>query len=283
MGKNSGRNPTSWDKKFRISYWYWWVRHFCGYPDVGAEADKKLNDEFAWRNGRHPLENSAGQRRIFQDLRAGKLPPGRDPDFRNMQELLSAMDLDPRFKGLKEIYNAAFWDLLTDNVIKPVDAISKLDSILEAHNLKRVTLETLTGSLNSAQEILKEAGFIKIFQRCINKSNEGMDVFVVISIYWLLYIQNQFSGNSELRNFLIERLDVVVGFFFLHGKRIPPSPVRYKKVIDTIQSSRLDLSDGDAYLSKLEIEGEWLIVPKDLIGNVGKDFFSGVHLVRYSP
>ena len=144
-------------------------------------------------------------------------------------------------------------------------------------------METLTGSLNSAQEILKEAGFIKIFQRCINKSNEGMDVFVVISIYWLLYIQNQFSRNSELRNFLIERLDVVVGFFFLHGKRIPPSPVRYKKVIDTIQSSRLDLSDGDAYLSKLEIEGEWLIVPKDLIGNVGKDFFSGVHLVRYSP
>lgn len=280
MNKKPGRPKKSWVKEMRLSIWYLEVRRACFY---GEDADRLLDEEFAWRNARGRLDNSARQSQTFWRIGRGMPPPARHPDLRSMGQLLDAMELDPRFKGLKAIYDAPFWELILKNAIKPKDAIDKLDAILKAHNLKRVTLQELAGPLIAAQVISDKRSFLRIYNKCIHTSKEGMDIFTKLSMYWLLYLQNEFSRNNEIRNNLISMLDESVEHLFSNDYYVSPSLLHYENVINAIRSSKLDLSDGDAYLSTLEIEGAWLIVPKDLIGNVGKDFFSSFQIAPYSP
>ena len=162
MSKKPGTTTKSLVKKMRLSIWYSEVRRACFY---GEDADKLLDEEFAWRNGRGSLDNSTIQSQTFWRIGRGMPPPGHHPDLRNMGELLNAMELDPRFKGLKAIYDAAFWELILKNTIKPKDAIDKLDAILDAHNLKRVSLEVLMGSLDTAQEISEKFSFLRIYNK----------------------------------------------------------------------------------------------------------------------
>ena len=279
MSKKPGMPEKKWVKETRFSIWYLEVRRACCY---GHDADTLLDKEFAWRNGRGSLDNSANQSQTFWRIGRGMPPPKHHPELRNMEQLLDAMELDARFKGLKAMYEAPFWELMLNNTIKPADAINKLDAILEAHNLKRVTLQVLTGSIVTAQEILEKFSFLWIYNKCINTSKEGMGLFTVLSMYWLLYLQNEFSRNNEIRNNLISRLDGILDIFFSNNDYVSSSSIDYENVINAIRSSKLDLSDGDAYLSTLEIEGAWLIAPKNLIGNVGKDFFSNYGGAPYS-
>lgn len=271
MGKNIGGQPKPWSKKLRIYLWYNLVKIRSGL------IDRQLDDEFAWvSEDERMLCSSADRPRVFEKM--GKLlcePNRKDPRIKNMRGLVDIVNLDPKFRGIKEVYDSPFWDLLERRSLTQSDIQDQIEVLLNQYELKRLPLERLVYSPESSKIIQEKYSATHIYIACLNTSFNSMDAgqLTGISLLWLLFMQNEPSHSASIRSLLEEKLDLMVNDFFdrvQYGDQF----VIYREVMCLVLSSKVDFSDRRGYSNSFEREGPWPILPKKLVGRIDDKFFA---------
>lgn len=269
-----GRPEKPWQQKLRVMVWYELV------ISAARCSNQDLDDQFVWIEGRDPFANSADQPKIFEFIqKRQQVPSGHDPRFRDMDQLLSVMELDPRFAGVTEVYNSIFWDLLQNKITKPAAVMDQINLLMERSGLERHPLGQMTSTKEIGLDIQSQFSVTHIYDKCLDKSLISMQFISQISLMWLLYMQNEPSHNSKIRVMLVEKLDRTISNFFDSWPFGAPEGM-YSKVIQSLLKSKLDMSDLETYPGKLEVEGLWPILPKDQVGKIDVDFFKTLNFSK---
>ena len=269
-----GRPEKAWQQKLRVMVWYGLV------ISAARCSNQDLDDQFAWVEGKDRFANSTDQPKIFEFIqKRQQVPSGHGGRFRNMEQLLEVMELDPRFAGVTEVYNSIFWDLLQSKITKPDDVIEQINLLMKRYSLERHPLEKMTSTKEVRLDIQSRFSTTYIYDKCLNKSLIDMQFISQFSLMWLLYIQNEPSHNSKIRAMLVEKLDHMISNFF-DSWSFGALEGMYPKVIQSLLKSKLDMSDLEAYPGKLEVEGLWPILPKDLVGKIDVNFFETLNLSK---
>ena len=106
MNQKRGRKKKSLAEYTRMALWYNEIKSRCRWSDA------KLDREFAWKI--EGEDKAADRPRYFEWIRKKSRMPRGNHKWRNMEEIVSAVEKNPLFKGTKTIYDSPLWDLLED-------------------------------------------------------------------------------------------------------------------------------------------------------------------------
>jgi len=265
MTKNRGGQPKPWFEILRISYWYKEVIHRSGC------TNRELDDQFAWVNESERLLSSASQPRMFELIqKKTQIPTGVDPSFRNMDQLLDAMELDPRFTGLKEIYESIFWSLLDKKVTDSQNILKQINLLMDEYGLVRLLPEEVIEK-GQYPALINKYGAAYVFEKCLTKSTSSMSTVDCISFKWLLFLLNESSSNWGARQHLESELDREIDlftYFWFSEKHFD----YYQKIIASLLTTKVDISKYGVYPADMGSQAMWPIVTKDLIGKINGHF-----------
>jgi hypothetical protein len=260
MSKRRGGQRKHWADLARAWAWYNEVQRRFGWTDY------KLNYEFAWREERRPEKASDHRPRTFEWLRKnGRKPAGRDPRWRNMKELVDAVDRSPGFSGTQALYEAMFWDLAQAAAPRPDQVLERLDDLLSAHSLIQLPLEQI---LDREHPLPPDIDEVSIYDRCLTLALRRMNRYNGIALVWLLYLLTEPAHNWRFRAILESRADEMLDNFFAEylGKN---HLMYYSLAVRSLLTARMDFSaqrlGGYGYI---ETTGRLLVVPEDLAGKI---------------
>ena len=127
-----GRKEKSWHKKLRLQLWYWPVAKL-----MGNEPDYGLDWQFAYKKRLSPPERKH-RRRVFEWIRKkSREPRGGHPTIRKIDEIVRAVDTDPRFKGTRESYYCGIWEILAMDSISTKEIFLRIEKMLKKYKLER--------------------------------------------------------------------------------------------------------------------------------------------------
>jgi hypothetical protein len=181
-----GRKDKPWYEIARLQLWYWPVNKL-----MGARPDYRLDCNFAYKRQLTPSEGKH-RRRVFEWIRkTGREPNGGHPNLRTIEEIIDAVNMDPRFHGTADIYRSSFWELFLLDEIRPEEIMRRLNSFFEKHQLVRCPPEAIPA--------YKKSGIISRFsndyRRFLSKTLDSMDGFSAGYLECLLNFQKRsFDG-----------------------------------------------------------------------------------------
>jgi hypothetical protein len=129
MPKKAGGQPKSSYEKARIQIWYEEIK------SRGNPKDGRLDKLFVWRTP--PLKGDV-QPKIFANIRKHhRYPKGLDPRWRDINEIVLAVESDPQFRGTANFFNADLWGLLEIKSITESQIYERIDQVLIQNGLER--------------------------------------------------------------------------------------------------------------------------------------------------
>jgi len=135
-----GRKEKSWHKKLRLQLWYWPVAKL-----MGNEPDYGLDWQFAYKKRLSPPERKH-RRRVFEWIRKeSREPRGGHPTIRKIDEIVRAVDADPRFKETKNTYYCGIWEILAMDSIPAKELVLRIEKMLKKYKLERRSPDSIPG------------------------------------------------------------------------------------------------------------------------------------------
>lgn len=266
--KKRGGQRKHWAEKARVWIWYCYVKGCCNYSDYA------LDNEFAWtESGKASRSKDDDRPRTFECIRKfSRKPAGRDPRWRDINELVYAIDQVPIFNGTRAIYMSKFWDLLQEQRLTISSVKLEVEQILEANRLVRVD----TRKSEFFSKMIDKYGQEYVFYRCLELSLNQMGELHGIVLTWLLYLQTEPIQNANVRKTIESMADSQLDLFF---KSYYPSfdhLNNYSKAVGALLNLKLDMSETNmGGYGFLETYGVWPIVPLNMVDSISeKDLFS---------
>ncbi|QWE28471.1 hypothetical protein [Polynucleobacter sp. AM-7D1] len=129
MPKKAGGQPKTSYEKARIQIWYEEIK------SRGNPKDGRLDKLFVWRS---PHLKGDVQPKIFANIRKyHRYPKGLDPRWRDINEIVLAVESDPQYQGTSDLFNAELWDLLETKSITEAQIYERIDRVLIQNDLER--------------------------------------------------------------------------------------------------------------------------------------------------
>ena len=206
MKKKRGGQYKHWAERAKVWSWYREIKRSCDMTDY------QLDYEFAWTEyGLTKRGRGKDRPRIFEWMRkTAREPEGRDQRWRNMAEIVAAVDQHPLFTGTKAIYDSDLWYLLQHPLIRPEEVQKRLDGIFKTYDLVRVD-PRLPGVMAS---LTRKHDETYLYDQCLGRTLNRMDYLSRISLVWLLFLQAEPSSNWRFREKLESRADRLLDNFF---------------------------------------------------------------------
>ena len=260
-GRRRGRQPKHWAEKARILTWYFEVRRRCGWSDY------RLDLEFAWTKEGMASRETDYRPRMFESMRVhARLPSSKDRRWRNMDELLEAVDQHELFHGTKALYKAEIWDLFQERDLAKMTILNRVRRLLEAHGLRQVDVFTLPTE-NQVQ--ITKMGHESFYNRCLHASLNELDQLNQLALVWLLHAENEAVHNWPIRAVLQSHADELLDNFF--DQFLPDDKFEfYGDAIRALLGVRVDLEDSIEY-GALERYGKRPVLPESLVRGIPLD------------
>jgi hypothetical protein len=267
--KKRGGQRKHWAEKARVWVWYCYVKGRSDYSDYA------LDNEFAWtENGKASRSNDDDRPRTFECIRKfSRKPAGRDPRWRDINELVLTVDQAPIFNGTRAVYMSKFWYLLQEQSLTISSVQLEVEQILETNRLVRID----TRKSEFFSKMIDKHGQEYVFDRCLELSlNQMNDELSGIVLTWLLYLQTEPIHNLHVRKVIESiadnQLDVFFGSYYTNTDHLN----NYSKAIDALLNLKLDMSETNmGGYGFLETYGVWPIIPLSMIDTISeKDLFS---------
>lgn len=245
--------------------WYQEVKRQSGWSDY------RLNAEFAWTEyGKNLIQQSqlsgneidtTHRPRIFEWLRkTGKKPAGRDIKWRNMEQIVEAVDF--YFNGTKHLYYTKLWDFLQVERISPASIKTEVEELLKESNLVRFN------HIHSSvlDELVDKYGFTPVFDRCLRLSLRCMSQLSAIELVWYLYLLAE--SVDEIRKAIEKiadtRLEAFFSIYYPETKALQYS----QDSIHQLRITRLDLGLMLGQYDALDMLARQMILPKELAHSI---------------
>jgi len=261
MAKSRGGQKKHWAEVARLQVWYAEIKRRS---DLSNYA---LDYKFAWtEEGLKSRRPEDDRPRIFEGIcEKSRKPKGRDKRWRNMEQLVIAVEQEPGFSGTQSLYEAELWNLLQEEPPTPDAVEERIDRLLEANGLVREPMEKV---LENIESVFQELDPPSIFDRCLRLSFLRMDRLSRIALAWSLYLQTESPHNASFRAKILSIADDMLDHFF--ADHLPDQHFRYYGfAVNSLLRARLNLPaqklDGYGFIEK---SGRWLVVPKGLLGKV---------------
>ncbi len=266
MARPRGGQRKHWAEDARVRAWYLEIKRRSGWTDY------RLDYEFAWTDEGRESRTTDHRPRMFEWMRkSARKPMGLDKRWRNMTELVVAVEQHPLFKGTQAIYEAEIWHLLQETVPTIETVQERVDRLLQANRLARIPTARLSPNVNA---LLNRFGNEPLFGRCLRLSLLEMDRFSKVALVWLLYLQTEPAHNWPIRAALESLADRLLDDFF--ATLFPREHLDYyTDAVSILLRTRMDLSSREygAYGS-LNSMGAWPIIPQTLVGKLTEEHLS---------
>lgn len=201
--KSRGGQKKHWADITKVKIWYMKVKLRTGLTDYA------LNKRFAWRSLNAPSSSNVRVWTFERIGKEGREPQGRDPRWRSMGEILSAVDAEPELKGLRDIYDSNFWNFIKIEEISFKEIKYKLSSLFERYSLERVD----SRYDSNLRDAIAKHSEIEIYKVSLENTCTAMDDLSALELCWLLYLESRAVESSA--TCLIEgMLDRKVDDFF---------------------------------------------------------------------
>jgi len=162
MPKKAGGQPKTSYEKARIQIWYEEIK------SRGNPKDGRLDKLFVWRSP--PLKGDV-QPKIFANIRKyHRYPKGLDARWRDINEIVLAVESDPHFQGTANLFNADLWDLLEIKSITEAQIYERIDRVLIQNDLERRPGKDIPGY----KQAIMVTRFSSSFHETFNWSTEGI-------------------------------------------------------------------------------------------------------------
>lgn len=229
-------------------------------------SNHELDYRFAWRTDCLHLRSGDTRPRIFEWIqKVQRIPQGKDKRWRDMCELVQAVDADKQFSGTRELYEAEFWWLCRGLSMSPQSVEKRLDRLLSQFGLIRGPLILVADSRNPFSNQVTPRD---IFDRCLRLSLRRVNRISGLALVWLVYLLTEPAHNRLVRELVEALADQMFDRFFAdYGGKYHLD--FYADAIGTLQATRLDLSgqNGIGY-GFFETSGVWPIIPSDMVGRI---------------
>ena len=266
--KKRGGQRKHWAEEARVWVWYCYVKGRCGWSDY------VLDYEFAWtEEGKASRSKDDDRPRTFEWIRkCARKPAGRDPRWRDINELVLAVDQDPIFNGTRAVYMSKFWDLLQEQRLTISSVKLEVEQILETNRLVRID----TRKSEFFTKLIDKYGQECVFDRCLELSLNQVDELSGMVLTWLVYLQTEPIHNMHVRKVIESIADNQLDLFFKSYYPNFDYLNNYSKAIDALLNLKLDMSEPNmGGYGFLEIYGVWPIIPLNVITSISeKDLFS---------
>ena len=263
MGKPRGGQKKHWAESARVEAWYAEIKRRCGWSDYA------LNDQFAWREGDRGNHTIDTRPKTFEWIRkTSRKPRGLDSRWRNMDELVIAVDSHPYFTGTRALYEADIWNFLQVTTITPSAVQDHIDHLLTTNKLVRVPAEKIS---TNSDALINMFGRPSLFDNCLQLSLKRMDLFSRIALVWLLHVQTEPPHNASFRAIVESIADELLDRFF--ARHLPDKHLNYySNAIGILLQTRLDLSERNiGGYGFIETIGTRPIIPEELLGKLTKE------------
>lgn len=260
MAKSRGGQRKHWAEIARIQAWYAEIKRRCDWSDYA------LDYEFAWTEEGLESRPTDYRPRTFEWIRKeSRKPRGRDRRWRNMEELIVAVERNPRFIGTQSLYEAEIWGLLQEFSPTPDAVQERINRLLTANRLVRVPMERAFANIGILAETLD---IPSIFDRCLRLSLRQMDGLSRIALVWSLYLQNEPAHNARFRAKIQSVADDLLDHFF--ARFLPERHLEYyEQAIGVLLQTRLNLSLHQVCgYGFIEAIGTWPVVPEGMLGKL---------------
>lgn len=257
-GRKRGRPYRHWAEHLRIAIWYKEVKRQSDWSDYA------LDNEFAWTELGQELKrgvsklSTTDRPRIFEWIRKkGKRPSGKDERWRDMGEIVTAVDNHYLFKNTKAIYTAKFWDLLQMHKITASDIEAGMELLLNKFDLMQISYKT-TRIFNSSLDKYK---LTEVYDRCLRISLRRLDVLSGIELLW--YLNLMAEPVYEIRQVIEKIADVKIEQFFTRYFPDTEALGYYDDAINSFRRARLYSELTSERYGFLEDKSQLLILPRD--------------------
>lgn len=273
MMRTRGGQRKHWAEKARVWCWYGDIQRRCGWSDY------VLNYEFAWREEEIGSRSNESRPRIFEWIRKkARKPKGLDKRWRNMTELVAAVDEDPKFNGTRELYESVIWDMFQETTQTPEVIQQRLTHLLHENRLVQVDPSIISAP---EKDLLQKYGETGLFDRCLELTLRYLDAHIGIALLWSLYALSEPTHCWPIRERIEAIADRLINLFFLnyfteYGKAM----TYYGFAVVALQQTKLDLSarplTGYGYLQD---RAHWPVLPKEFVGNITEDDLSLLQVI----
>lgn len=260
LRKTRGGQKKHWAEKARVWAWYADVKQ------RGGLTDYQMDNEFAWRSRPESAPTSDERPRTFEWIRkSARIPRGLDPRWRNMKELIEAIDEDPRFRGARRLYEAEIWGLLQERHPDPTVVLDRINRILNENDLVRLPLGKIFEYKSSETTQYSES---VLFDRCLRLSLRRVDRLTALSLLWSLYLHAESAHSAKFRSVIEVLLDKHLGAFF--ARFFPKTNLElYDESLGALLGTRLDLTSREVCgYGSLESTSTWPVFPKAMVGKL---------------
>lgn len=240
MAKSRGGQPTHWAERVHVWCWYAEVKRRSGWSDY------QLDYEFAWRNPSIQSRSTDHRPRIFEWIRKkARKPRGQDPCWRNMVELVNAVEQHPLFIGTKRLYESDIWDMFQETIPRPESVEDRIDKILQENNLSRVKPSELS---SQGINLLKEFDEVTLFDKCLLLTLRQLDMLSGIELVWSLHLLSQPTHNWEYRMRIESIADRLLDDFFASFiSDTSEALLFYVFAMQSLQQAKLDFSQHNFF------------------------------------
>ncbi len=156
MPKKAGGQPKTSYEKARIQLWYEEIK------SRGDLKDGRLDKLFVWRT---PRLKGDTQPKIFENIRRlHRYPKGLDTRWKDIDEIVSAVESDPQFQGAANLFNAELWGLLKIKSITEAQIYERIDQVLIQNDLERRPGKDILGYRRAVMVSQFSSSFDEIFK-----------------------------------------------------------------------------------------------------------------------
>lgn len=269
--RKRGGQFKHWAEEARVWVWYCHIRRRSGWSDY------VLDYEFAWTDeGKASRSKDDERPRTFEWIRkSARKPAGRDSRWRDINELVVAVDQHPLFNGTQAIYMSEFWDLLQEQTLTLNHVNLRVEQMLETNGLVRVD----TRKSGFFSELIEKYRSDDVFDRCLMLSLYKVDELPAIVLTWLLYMQTEPTHNGSVRKIVESIADNQLEHFFNRYYSINDHRTNYSNAVDALLNLKLDMSESNlGGYGFLETYGVWPIVPLDMIDSITENDIFPINL-----
>jgi len=266
--KKRGAQRKHWAESARVWAWYYEIKKRTDWSDY------KLDLEFALRpEDRHPAERTGYKPRVFEYIRENARQPKKKSQYRSIEEIVVAVEADPKFKGTREIYEAEMWDVFQENEVTPACVHARVIRILEANELVRIPISSEKG----LRHLESSSGTASVFDLCLSLSLRQTNYFSRLPLAWSLYLLSEPADSGEVRSIAAKIVEERIEWFFLKFFQVPENLKFTSIALDVLKRARLNFSFPQVMgYGQLERESKYVVIPKSLQGVINEE-----HLLRH--
>lgn len=242
----------------KAKIWYWAIRKLSGWSDY------KLDKAFAYSSDLISRDITGTDRpRVFERIRTdGKIPIWRGY-ITSEQELVERVSNHSLFRGMREIYESPFWDIVKRPPSTLRETNSIIESMLESYGLTRLPIFEYPELMEEAMQSSEYA----VCNRCMTLSLSGLSPLERLTLLALLCREADFAGNTKAieltRNHFDSEFDRFCHQYLEYSLALE---VYYSGTNDFLFGERQTTRDDPSLRQSMETRTGWPIISLTTFG-----------------